>query len=200
MDKIISYSLFGNEKKYIDGAIWNALNYKAYFPDWKARFYIREPIAPEIEAILAKHAEIEVCESDAKNMYSVRFLPLVDDSTCIVRDVDSRFTVRDVRCVKEWLESDKKFHTIRDHPYHIDEQYPIQGGLWGKRGVIENKLILKLVKHICETETKLYSDQAWLKNNIWKHYHDQFMIHQYDQIPWMRDSWSEETHCGRRYE
>ena len=46
----------------------------------------------------------------------------------ISRDLDSCMTVRETAAVKEWLDSDKTFHIMRDHPDHVSN---IIAGMWG---------------------------------------------------------------------
>ena len=46
----------------------------------------------------------------------------------IARDLDSRFTDREQAAVVEWLNSNKSFHIMRDHPLHINA---ILAGTWG---------------------------------------------------------------------
>ena len=46
----------------------------------------------------------------------------------LFRDIDSRFTQREVSAIEEWKSTDKKLHIMRDHPQH---RYPIQGGMFG---------------------------------------------------------------------
>ena len=46
----------------------------------------------------------------------------------ISRDLDSRFQDRQEAAVKEWLQSEKSFHFMRDHPAHNN---PILGSSWG---------------------------------------------------------------------
>lgn len=53
-------------------------------------------------------------------------LPGVD--RYLVRDADSRISMRERRCVDEWIRSGKVLHSIHDHFYH---QRPIQGGMFG---------------------------------------------------------------------
>ena len=66
-----------------------------------------------------------------------RFLPLYDDYDVLLsRDCDSRISQREVDSVNEWLNSDKDFHIMRDHPYHT---VPILSGMWGsKKGILKN--------------------------------------------------------------
>jgi len=57
-----------------------------------------------------------------------------DVDIVIVRDCDSRLSLREKAAVEEWLASDKGFHIMRDHPHHNTE---ILGGMWGaKKGVV----------------------------------------------------------------
>ncbi len=46
----------------------------------------------------------------------------------LYRDADSRITMREYFAILEWLASGKKFHFMRDHPFH---HHPILGGMWG---------------------------------------------------------------------
>jgi len=57
------------------------------------------------------------------------------------RDTDSRFLLREKLAVDEWLNSDKIFHIMRDHPYHTEL---IMGGMFGvkKNNIIKNWKIL----------------------------------------------------------
>jgi hypothetical protein len=61
-----------------------------------------------------------------------RFLDASDPSVDIMisRDTDSRLNSREAAAVSDWLESGKKFHIMRDHPYH---RIQILGGMWGVR-------------------------------------------------------------------
>ena len=53
-----------------------------------------------------------------------------DVDVLLVRDLDSHISMREVSAVKDFLNSTKDFHIMRDHPFHIQ---PIMGGLWGIR-------------------------------------------------------------------
>ena len=62
-----------------------------------------------------------------------RFLSADSDDVVVSRDTDSRITQREVDAINEWLESDKDFHIMRDHPFHGTQ---ILGGMWGCRNGI----------------------------------------------------------------
>jgi hypothetical protein len=60
------------------------------------------------------------------------------------RDCDSRFSDREISAIKEWLESDKDFHIMRDHPYHTVQ---ILGGMWGCRNGLMRKIgLVKMIE------------------------------------------------------
>ena len=48
MKKIISFSLWGDNTRYLFGAIQNIELAKIYYPDWICRFYINEFVCPKI--------------------------------------------------------------------------------------------------------------------------------------------------------
>merc|ERR1719391_1390928 len=61
-----------------------------------------------------------------------RFFPTLDPQVdlFVSRDLDSRFSERELAAVQEWIESGKAIHAMRDHPLH---PFPLLGGAWGAR-------------------------------------------------------------------
>lgn len=134
MKKIISFSLYGSEPLYLEGAVKNAELCPRVFPGWTCRFYISQEIDTELIDRLKKLGA-EVCprrRNDATDGMFWRFEPAgeADVEAMIVRDSDSRLCDRDFQCVQQWLKSGKTFHFLRDHP---SQRKPILGGLWGCR-------------------------------------------------------------------
>tara|TARA_R110000796_G_scaffold252610_1_gene388682 strand:- start:3091 stop:3753 length:663 start_codon:yes stop_codon:yes gene_type:complete len=139
--KVISFSLWGQDPKYLIGAIRNAELAKEIYPDWVCRFYIGQSVPSQAVLQLERHDNVQIVErlefGDWRGMFW-RFLPASEDSVDVMisRDTDSRLSIREKMAVDEWLESDKKMHIMRDHPHH---GYPILGGMWGaKSGAISN--------------------------------------------------------------
>ena len=142
--KIISFSLWGNNPKYVKGAIRNAKLGSKHFPGWVCRFYIGRSTltgCPDDVQFLKCFDNVEVIpmeeEGDWTGMFW-RFYPIADNdvSVMISRDADARLSYRDSIAVKEWLKSSNKFHIIRDHPYH---SFKIMGGMWGaKEGILQD--------------------------------------------------------------
>ena len=129
---IIAYSLWGDDPMYWVGALKNIELSKIYYPGWICRFYIDKNSKTElIETI--KGDNVEVILVDSKDSFHGMFWRFwasedLDVDIFLSRDCDSRISEREVNAVNEWLESDKDFHIMRDHPYHT---VPILGGMWG---------------------------------------------------------------------
>jgi len=139
--KLIAFSLWGQNPKYLIGAIRNAELAKKIYPDWTCRFYVAKSVPSQIILQLEKFDNVEIVHrsefGDWRGMFW-RFLPASEENieVMISRDTDSRLNAREKAAVDCWLESDKKFHIMRDHPAH---RFPVLGGMWGaKKGAIEN--------------------------------------------------------------
>lgn len=134
MNKIIAFSLWGNDPKYTIGAIRNAELANKLFPEWRCHFYVGEDVSEEIKSELLNLNSliIEMGGSGWNGMFW-RFFAADSNDIMISRDTDSRLGLREKAAVEEWLKSDKDFHIMRDHPYHAIE---ILGGMWGARNGI----------------------------------------------------------------
>jgi len=137
--KVISFSVWGVNPIYTIGALKNAQLAKDIYPEWECWFYCGKSIPKEILQQLKKYDNCKIIEVNEQGNWEGmfwRFLPADDSNiTMISRDTDSRLNHREKRAVDEWLDSDKDFHIMRDHPYHKTE---ILGGMWGARnGIIK---------------------------------------------------------------
>ena len=139
--KLITFSLWGQDPKYLIGAIKNAKLAKKIYPDWVCRFYVGQSVPFSVVHELKKMKNVQVVEKkdfgDWKSMFW-RFEPASEKNieVMISRDTDSRLNMREKKAVDEWLKSDKGFHIMRDHPWH---KFPILGGMWGaKNNTIKN--------------------------------------------------------------
>ena len=141
--KIISFSLYGDNPKYTEGAIRNAEIANEYWPGWECHFYIGEDVPQDVASRLTDLGSKCIVRSDRMNGMFWRFEAADSTNVVISRDTDSRIGLREYYAVNEWLESDKNFHIMRDHQYHGTE---ILGGMWGSR----NGLLLGLVEKIKE--------------------------------------------------
>ncbi len=135
MKRYISYSLWGENKVYIYGVIENVLDAKKFYEGWIVRVHYNNTVPENIVEWLKSQDNVELVhhnsqKSKASNTFW-RFEDLfIKDATVLVRDVDSRFSKREVKCVEEWLNSSQDFHIIRDHKHHL---VPIMAGMFGCR-------------------------------------------------------------------
>jgi hypothetical protein len=186
MNKVISFALWGQDPKYCVGAVRNAQLAMEIYPDWICRFYVSADVPFETQGQLANCDNVDLLEipsyhNEWRGMLT-RFEPIQDNEVeiMIVRDCDSRLSLREKEAVDEWLESDKCFHTMHDHPFHT---VPILGGLWGiKKGLFDD-----LGSHASEwgksKESRWQVDQDFLtevvhpivKNDTMNH--DEFFRH-----------------------
>ena len=156
MKNVIAYSLWGDIPMYWIGAIRNIELVNKHFPDWICRFYVDKDCKNELIDTL-KGTNVEVVLVDSKDSFHGmfwRFWASEDQDVDIFlsRDCDSRITDREVSAINEWLESDKDFHIMRDHPYHT---VPILGGMWGCRNGIMRKIQLcKMIEEWNQFERK----------------------------------------------
>jgi len=132
--KIISFSLWGNNPKYSIGAIKNAELTSAIYPNWISRFYIHKDVDQKyIDQIRKLNTQVLIMEENADwKAMMWRYLPAKDQDVelFISRDCDSRINNREKAAVDQWLNSDKNFHIMRDHPYH---GFSILGGMFGAK-------------------------------------------------------------------
>jgi hypothetical protein len=167
MKKIISYSLWGTNPKYTEGAVCNAREAKILYPDWTTRFYCGTSVPPAILEAL-REAEAEVIIMPAINDNRGRFWRFLaaqdrDAERIIFRDTDSRLTKRERDAVWEWQQSGLYGHIMRDHPYHAA---PLMAGMWGCLGGLFLNMNI-LISNF--NPTQIYDqDQSFLECIIYK--------------------------------
>jgi len=200
MKKVISFSLWGDNPKYLNGAIRNAELARELFSDWTCRFYVGSSVSFKIIEELTnpipkqwsrykidKGNIIGLCGSfnplieiyhmdfpgDWRMMFD-RFRPVFDQDVdvTIVRDCDSRLSLREKAAVDEWLASPYGFHTMNDHYLH---SVPIMGGMWGMK-----RDTLPAFQYLMENwikEDRLQTDQEFLAQEIWPRVKDNCLRH-----------------------
>ncbi|MDB2499336.1 hypothetical protein N9X40_00610 [bacterium] len=185
-NSLISFSLYGTDPMYSDGAIYCAETMGNFYPGWKARFYVSSSVDNTvIEKLKENGAEIIIVNHSGDELEGSfwRFLPISDSQYqyVIIRDTDSRFTEREVAAVDHWIQSGKTLHVIRDHPNH---QSVVMGGLWGIRGGRFKNIekIIKQWRRNCAWSFakihKLYgADQVFLSEVIYNAFKEDVLVH-----------------------
>lgn len=170
----IAFSLYGNGPKYCQGMIRNAELAPVVYPGWTVMVYHDATVPVAVIQRLSRMG----CTLISTNNHSGLFWRFgVNDNErvdrYIVRDADSRLNFRERRAVDEWIASGKKFHLIRDHPYH---RQLVMGGLWGAaRGVIPN--MAGLIQKHAEKGNTYGCDQRFLASVIWPMVKDDCLQH-----------------------
>ncbi len=185
MRKVISLALYGNDPKYNVGAIINSELSREFYPDWTCRFFVSQEVSDNIIFRLKSNGA-EVYKRTRKTLIDGmfwRFTPCDDPDVeaVIVRDCDSRLSLREALAVNEWIESNKRFHIIRDHPWHISL---IMGGTWGaKKGALPGvERLIRLWKIKRSKSNQGWSsakgdDQEFLNQMVYPLIKDDVLIH-----------------------
>ena len=172
MKKLITFSLWGDNPFYLEGACRNAELAKEIYPDWICRFYIAGKNTPEnVIKRLSEYDNVEVVVKDEEgtsNSMMWRFEAADDPEVemFVSRDTDSRLSIREKEAVDEWIDSGREFHVMRDHPYHVAA---MMGGMWGMRTGSFKGMKSKIQDFISRGyhEDKKGADQAFLWGLIW---------------------------------
>lgn len=142
MKPVISFTLFGTQMKYYVGAKRNIETISKLLPDWEIRIYYHDNLTNK--EYIDELSDYNVNLIDVTNVkvgtinaiefpYFWRFLSFFEDTPSIVRDLDSRFSEREIQYINSWMNNDKDFFIIRDHPWHS----PVPAGLFGiKRKIV----------------------------------------------------------------
>jgi protein O-GlcNAc transferase len=185
MLKVISFSLWGDNPKYTYGAVRNAQLALDVYPDWKCKFFIGKSVPKNIIDILYSCNNTLFAFKDSVEDWTGmfwRFETSYDDKidVSIFRDTDSRLSHREKIAVDEWLNSDKTFHIMRDHPFH---GYPILGGMWGYKN--NSKYPMKELLTTFNVENKYGTDYEFFIRNLYPLIKDDKIVHDpfFDKIP-----------------
>lgn len=184
--RLVSFSLYGSNPKYILGAYENANFVSNFMPGWKAVFYLGIEIEDEvIQKLIGLGAIVRKQEPSwhANGMFW-RFKVFHDynPECAIIRDTDSRISQREIKAVNEWLQSGKIFHIMRDHPHH---NVRILGGMWGGRAELSH-----IIPQDCDLKhftNERGQDQAFLGDYIYPKVRKQALVH--DSFFWI-NLWS----------
>lgn len=142
----VSFSLWGTDQNYLDGAIRQAADYQ----DWSQHgpfdittvFFVGDTITNElVDELTSRDAAVyRMCtypEDFTATFWRFaafnRLGPGIRGGCDVVfcRDVDSKLTIREQDAIVEFVASGRGFHIIRDHPTHTTGEYPIPAGLFG---------------------------------------------------------------------
>jgi len=197
---LVSFTLFGDQPLYVQGALRNAKLWKEGELDVTCAFAVGDSV-PEsvIEELKSEGALIlrmrGMVEDQTATFWRYAFLdPLYSDGYdyYLSRDVDSRPSFREYYALNEWLKHHLEFHVIRDHPFH---GVPILAGLFGVRASLfplihENlpytipdnfyETVVRACNHLTvnyESNDFYQVDQWWLRLNVHPKLRNKIMAH-----------------------
>lgn len=200
---IISFSLWGNDKLYCQGALENIECAKIYYPDWKCRFYVEEscPALPDLmkkdcEVITVKNTHntqaidrtqnAQYWHNDYNHIGMLWRFEAIDDpdvENVIFRDCDSRVGPRDAHAVTEWLGwSDCVMHRMHECKEHWNAQ--VMGGMWGVRAQYMDGIKKCMTDYVnrykkIRNEPWVFVDLWWIMDYLWPILKNSCMGHGY---------------------
>ncbi len=189
--KICSFSLWGANSDYWRGAVQNIRKHKSLNSGYEVFIFIDKYSREIAEAdgdlgkylaeIIATSNLITLTRKAGSFGMFWRMIPLLwaDVERVVVRDCDSVLTERELYAVKEWENSKKSFHIMRDHPAHTSV---IMGGMFGCVNKDISKAFMPLRKlldadRIAPIKTAWQVDQVFLKRYIYPLIKDVSVVH-----------------------
>ena len=178
MNQVISYSLYGNDLRFMVGAIKNAQLAQMFFPEYTVRYYVGASVPTWVRSTLDLFMDVEQVEVDMPENHLAklwRFQAILDPEVDVVlsRDVDARLGLREAYAHKEFLESDYVFHVMRDHP--TGHNYLISAGMFAvktaKAGIFFEEM---MTTPFIDLYTQ---DQMFLAEKIYPHIADSCLMH-----------------------
>jgi hypothetical protein len=196
MTGLISFSLYGEQPIYLNGALQNAKTIPDFYPGWDIVFYVTKDVPKNITKQLENAGSIiKVIDGPSDHrasLYRYLAINMLDYERVIFRDCDSRPNEREVAAVDEWIKSNKKFHIMRDHPSHWA---PIMAGMFGAK---TGQLYLSYKEIICSSALlngkgvdQLFLANSWYKQIVTNsEIHDSFYRYEKHskEFPTKRDS------------
>jgi hypothetical protein len=177
LDKVISFSVFGESPKYCIGMIRNLEISEILFPDWKIYIYYNDTVPEYYIESYKKFKNSKLIDMTSHSIPGMfwRFLPFDGVERFICRDSDSRLIERDKLAVEEWIQEDTDLHIMRDHPHHY---YKILGGMWGLK--VKENLSDLIEKYIADKDKNLFArmvDMDFLRDVIYPKYIGNSTVH-----------------------
>lgn len=177
---VIAYSLWGSNRRYIEGAYRNAWLVRDLYPGWTCRFYCDVTVPQRVRSTLEKlGCQLVVAQQPPKQFYEGyfwRFMVWSDPQVdrFLIRDSDSLLSVREKAAVDEWLQSNRSFHVMRDFYGHTEL---ILAGMWGG---VAGRLppIQELITAFRPTGSVARAiDQMFLRQMVWPLIRSDVLIH-----------------------
>jgi len=178
MKQVISYSLYGQQAKFLVGAIKNAQLAQRFFPGFTVRFYIGNSVPTWCRSTLALFPNVELIPVDEREDSVARlwrFRAIFDPEVNVVlsRDADARLSYREALAHQEFMDSQYDFHIIRDHP--TGHGYLISAGMFACKTA--NMGFFKTLLDQTTLRDTYMQDQEFLSNAIYPNIMEKSLVH-----------------------
>ena len=174
--KVVSVSLFGRDKKYLDGAVRLADSVSENLPNWSLVFFVGKSVPEEtIKNLVSRNSRIvrvDGHENLSATAWRFRLHELSNPKWVLFRDSDSIVSEREANAIGQWVDSEMDAHIIRDHPFHAAK---ILAGLWGL--MPESVPWFRQAVEAYSFTEKYGSDQDFLASKVYPRLRDSSMIH-----------------------
>lgn len=198
---IVSYALFGNHvahgtrQFYWDHIPALVRAHHNLYPEWELRIHVdstyKEDRSAKLRAYersgLVKIVHVEENKACCRSMLW-RMLPVWDAAAThvICRDIDSAPCPKDLKCIRQWMESGAALHTINANPAH---SVTMMGGMVAFQ---TDKFLAKCPWPSWEAMINAHSglelpsggyDQILMSNSIWSLYYPDVCSHRFAGMP-----------------
>jgi len=184
--KLVSYSLWGSNPLFIEGAIQNSADVVLFYPDYTAIFYVHESVPKSVTDKLRENgAKVVVKEGNfEKYGYFWRFDPICNIAyeRVLVRDADSLISERESSAVLEWEETEYPVHIMRDDWAH-DHEF-VTGACGFVCGSIPEFDLLMVdwienmkPRNVTDGSPYYFLDEVFLCEKIWPLVKDRHLAH-----------------------
>lgn len=174
---VFSYCLYGpRANRYLHGLSQNCKQINEIYPNAWIYVHVGNDFDHSILNELHKYNNVNIVNTNTSGIRNMCFrgFPIDDEdvSICFSRDADSCINARDQYCIEKFLQSDKTFQIIRDHPAHVTQ---ILGGMWGiKRGLLKSIKLRELYQNF--TFQNWNTDQCFLRECLYPRVKEDAMI------------------------
>jgi hypothetical protein len=176
---VFSFTIYGNDKKYTHGLLENLRLIQQSYPSWQVWIYYGSDVEGSMLSRYRSYSNAVLYPVTDTGAISkcYRYFPIDDLSVdvCIIRDADSRVNERDRRCIDAFLQSERLFHIIRDHPNHY---HKIMAGMWGiKKGALNESIYDIFIEWKKHNVFDFWSDTRFLVDCIYPKVYSNALIH-----------------------
>ena len=176
---VISFSLWGPAPFYSYGAMINLVLSRTVYPGWSCRFYVDSTVLPACTAFLRDNgADVRNIEDEYPSVGLFQRFLVMNDPTVgrfLVRDCDARLSVAEADLVRQWIDSGKPFHVVRDHVLHNELMI---GCTWAGRTDCGIDIVELMRRYFTNGPTAKYGhDQRMLGLMLWPLIKNRCLVH-----------------------